>query len=47
MTKIIRARNVKTVHNIEDKPWSQKSGPGDGLLILDLSPAFHVLGHGS
>ena len=28
MTKIVRARNVKIVHNIEPNPWSQVSGPG-------------------
>ena len=36
MTKIIRARNVKTVRNIEPKPWSQMSGPGCGFMVLDL-----------
>ena len=36
MRKIIRARNVKSVCNIELKPWLQMSGPGSGLLVLDL-----------
>ena len=36
MTKIIRAKNVKTVRNIEPKPRSQMSGPGSEFLVLDL-----------
>ena len=36
MTKIIRARNVKTVRNIDPKLSSQMSGPGCGFMVLDL-----------
>ena len=30
MTKVIRASNVKTMPNIEPKPWPQISRPGSG-----------------
>ena len=36
MTNIICARNVKTVCNVEPKPWSQISSPVSGFLDLDL-----------
>ena len=36
MVKIIRARNVEAVRNMEPKPWSQMSGPGSIFLVLDL-----------
>ena len=36
MTKIIRAINVKTVCNIETKPWSQMSSFGSVFLVLGL-----------
>ena len=44
MTKIIRARNVKTVRNTEPKPWPHISGPGHGSESWVSAPGFWVLG---
>ena len=35
MTRIIGARIVKTVRNIEPKPWSQMSSRRSKFLVLD------------
>ena len=36
MTKIIRARDVKTVHNIEPKSWSQFSDPKPVFRVWNI-----------
>ena len=37
MEKIISARNVRTVRNIEPKPWPQIPGYRSGFLVLDVN----------
>ena len=36
MTKIIRARDIKTVRNVKPAPWSKMLGPESGFLVPDL-----------
>ena len=40
MKKITYTSIVKKVRNIEPKFWSQMSGPGSGLLVLESGPGI-------